>query len=345
MFSFTYPYLLFLLLLLPVMGWVLKKYRREPSVQMPSIESFDSKTKFKKIWQFTLPYCFYLAALGVLLIALAQPRWGTQRMVMRGEGIDIMLAIDLSGSMDGFDVPKDIITDDQMRSAIMSGKVENRMTIAKNALIHFVELRPNDRFGLIGFSEAAFSFAPPTLDHSLIIELLDSLYAGALHSGATGIASPVISGVRRLSKSKANRRVLVLFTDGKNNIDHSATPLEAATLAKAKDVIIYTVGIGSENAVLLGGYKSAPQIVQMPTEFDEELLKQMAQLTGGRYFYASDQAGLNESMNQINKLEKTSVEQPQITTYKHFAPNLALLALALMLVGFMFETTIKLRLP
>ncbi len=345
MFSFTYPYLLLALLVWPLVFWWVWRFRREPSVLVPGAEAYRKSSTVKRKKWFSWSYWCYFAALGLLLLGLAQPRWGTEHLVIRTEGIDIMLALDLSGSMDIFDLPKGIDTQSGIAKAIKSGVIRNRLNVAKEALTKFVEQRPNDRFGLIGFAEAAYSFAPPTLDHGLIVDLLNSLEPNCLYSSSTGITSPIIAGVKRLGKSTAPRRVLVLFTDGVNNVQHAATPLEAAELAKAKDVVIYTVGIGGERAVFPHRGWNGLSFEQVPSEFDEPLLRKIAQITGGRYFHASDETGLIEVMDEINKLEKTSLEQPKIVDYHHYAPNLALAALCLLLVGFSLECTVKLRLP
>jgi len=351
MFSFTHPYLLLLLLFVPLAAIYIARFRRNPSIRVASAEPFGgvekrgARGKFR--WRnLTLADLFKLAALALLLLAMAQPRYGNDRYLMRSEGIDIVLALDLSGSMQLYDLPPGVNSRSAIISGVRNGTLRDRLAIAKEALVKFVEARPNDRFGLIGFSEAAYSFAPPTLDHGLIIDLIDELNLRMLHSSATGIASPIISGVKRLSGTGNDcRKVLVLFTDGDNNVRHAATPLEAAELAKAKDVAIYTVGIGSDNGVAVMEFGNMVEIQQARGSFNEPMLREIARITGGKYFEASDEQGLSEVMDEINRLEKTSTELPRITDFHHYAPNLALAALALMLVGAALECTLKLRLP
>lgn len=341
MFSFAYPYLLLLELAVPAVGYYIVRRRRSPSLVMPSAAPFASSAPRRRRVLPGVPDVFYLVALVVLILALAQPRWGTARFSSRSEGVDIMLAVDLSGSMQAYDVPRTVSSSGQLLRGIQNGEIKTRMEVSKQALEKFVTARPNDRFGLIGFAESAYTFVPPTLDQNQVLDNLRNFEPGLLMTGSTGIASPIIAGTLRLSKSKSPRRVLVLFTDGVNNVDHAATPLEAAELAKAKDVIIYTVGIGSETAINTDGVN----IQQSRGGFDEELLKEIAKITGGRYFHASDDAGLDRVMSEINKLEKTSVEQQSRVDYRHWAPDLAMAALLLMLAGFMLECTTRLRLP
>ena len=163
---------------------------------------------------------------------------------------------------------------------------------------------------------------------------------------ATGIASPIASGINRLKDSLAPRRVLVLFTDGRNTAENRLTPEQAAMLGKEFNVIIHTVGIGGKNAFVLtenpfGG--SRPYPVQ--DEFDEPLLRKIAESSGGTYFHAQDGDGLKQVMDEINALEKTSIEQPKYVEYNEFAPEIALIALFAVLLGFVASTTWKLRLP
>ncbi len=341
MFSFACPYLLLLELLVPAVGYFIVRYRRSPSLLMPSAAPFAAAEPARARRLPGLPDMFYLTALAVLILALAQPRWGTAHFAARSEGVDIMLAVDLSGSMMLFDVPGNVSSKEELVDGLNDGRIGNRMEVSKQALAKFVAGRPNDRFGLIGFAESAYSFVPPTLDHNLVLDNLHNFEPGLLMTTSTGIASPIIAGTLRLSKSSSPRRVLVLFTDGVNTADHAATPLEAAELAKAKDVIIYTVGLGSDNCFSIDGGIIRPET----SSFDEPLLKEIAKITGGRYFHASDEAGLNQAMSEINQLEKTSVEQRSSMRYRHWAPDLALAAMLLVLAGFMLECTVRLRLP
>ncbi len=157
----------------------------------------------------------------------------------------------------------------------------------------------------------------------------------------TGIASALGTGVSRLKDSDAPRRVLVLFTDGANTARNRLMPEQAAELAKKFNVVIHTVGIGSDNAVgVFGG-----MIQRQEGSFDEKLLQELADITGGRYFRAADAEGMKQVMEEINRLEKTVVEQPKYTEYREFAPRLALVALALMAFAYLTQCTWRLRLP
>ena len=345
MISFAYPWALFALLLIPLLYLYEVFLKKRPTVVVASIRPFRESSGSRRRRRAGAPFILCLASLALLIVALARPRFGDEKVVIRSRGIDIILALDMSGSMRAYDVPRSITDGKTLYRAIRSGELKNRLDAAKSEIRRFIEGRPNDRIGLIGFSDLAYSFSPPTLDHGWLLTRLDSLEPGMI-GDATGIASPIGSAVSRLKDSDSPRRVLVLFTDGANTAANRVTPERAAELAKEFDVIIHTVGIGSGNAYMLlesplGGARFHPY----GDQFDEKLLKSLAEKTGGSYFHASGEDGLKTVMARIDELEKTSKEQPRYIEYREYAPRLALLALALLTLGLAAECTWKLRLP
>ena len=337
MIEFAYPWLLLLLLLLPLIGVYCVYRQKQPSITVSTVAPFESVRAARRPG---IPLTLMLLALGVTIVALARPRIGNEKFLIRSQGIDIVLAIDLSGSMAAYDVPPEIRSGRQLVNAIKDGSLKNRLDVAKDEIRKFIEARPNDRIGLVGFAEAAYNLAPPTLDHAWLFSHLKSLEPGVL-GDLTGIASALGTGVSRLKDSDAPRRVLVLFTDGANTARNRLTPEQAAELAKKFNVVIHTVGIGSDNAVgVFGG-----MIQRQEGSFDEKLLQELANITGGRYFRAADAEGMKQVMEEINRLEKTVVEQPKYTEYREFAPRLALVALALMAFAYLTQCTWRLRLP
>ena len=337
MFEFAYPWVL-CLLPVPVLALLYAMFlKKSPSIVVSSVRSFR-KVRAPRRPDFAR-LCMTLAGI-VLVAALARPRFGDEQVMIRSQGIDIILAVDLSGSMQAMDVPESITSGRQLMDAVRSGKVKNRLEVAKEEIRRFIEARPNDRIGLIGFAPLAYSIAPPTLDHAWLLAHLKRLEPGMI-GDATGIASPLASGVGRLKDSAAPRRVLVLFTDGRNTAENRLTPEQAAELAKQFNVIIHTVGIGSRNAYVMMGGGFAP----MEDEFDEELLRSLAAITGGSYFHAADAEGMRKVMNEINQLEKTTIEQPKYIEFREYAPYFALAALALMMLGLTARCTWELRLP
>ena len=341
MFEFAYPWVLLLLLLIPLLGVYVVFWKKRPSIVVSDAAPFRAVRGRRRPG---FPQLCVLLAATLLVIALARPRSGDERVVIRSQGIDIILAIDLSGSMRAYDAPG-VRSGRELADAVNSGKVKNRLEVAKEEIRRFIEARPNDRIGLIGFADLAYSFAPPTLDHAWLLAHLEQLEPGMI-GDLTGIASPLSSGVNRLKKSDAPRRVLVLFTDGRNTAQNRLTPEQAAALGKEFDVVIHTVGIGSRSAFVLvnspfGGRSFQP----MPDEFDEKLLRSLADVTGGSYFHAADAEGMRKVMDEINQLETTTIEQPKYIEFREYAPRLALAALVLLFLALLAESTWRLRLP
>ena len=340
MFDFAYPSMLFLLLLIPLLWFYTVKLRREPSLKVASTAPFAGKRR-SLLARTPLAVWLLLAAGTLLIFALARPRKGDERVIVRANGIDIIIAIDMSGSMMAMDVPQNIKTSSALFEAIRKREDKNRLDVAKEEIERFIKQRPNDRIGLLGFADLAYSFSAPTLDHKWLIARLEQLQPGMI-GDATGIASPIASAVSRLKESKAPRRVLVLFTDGANTAENRLTPEQSANLAKEFNCIIHTVGIGSDNAyVLVQGYG----FQKVQGSFDEKLLSSIASVTGGTYFRAADKAGMQKVMAEINALEKTNIEQPKYVEYKEYAPLLGVLALLLILTGFLQENLLKVRIP
>jgi Ca-activated chloride channel family protein len=197
---------------------------------------------------------------------------------------------------------------------------------------------------LIGFADLAYSFVPPTLDHGLLLERLNSLELGEVGE-QTGIASPIGTAVQRLKNSSAPRRVMVLFTDGANTAQNQLTPRQAAELAKQFNVIIHTVGIGQNEASAIVNTPFGGRLAPVEGSFDAELLHDLAKITGGTAFHAADKKGMQEVMQKINALEKTNITQPRPVHYREWAPAVALIALVLMITGLTAEYPWKMRLP
>jgi Ca-activated chloride channel family protein len=319
--------------------------RKNPSVIISSVKPFITGTGAKGFnIRSNIPLILYAIASAFLILALSRPQEGIEELKQRAEGIDIMLVIDVSGSMQAIDVPEKYTSGRDVTSAINSGKLKPRIDIAKEEIKKFIEKRPNDRIGLVAFAPLPYVACPPTLDHAWLFAHLERLQPGII-GDSTGIAGPITSAVNRLKSCDSKRKVVVLFTDGKNNVNAQITPLQAAKLAKTFDIITYTVGIGSKKAFIIQDGFMGKQLVQLRDEFDEKLLKDIAGTTGGRYFTASDAEGLQKTMDEIDKLEKTSIEQPRYVDYKELAPPLVITALAIILAGFILSTTLFLKVP
>lgn len=342
--KFAYPWLL--LFYFPFIGLLIYAVkRRKPSLVVPSVKPFNDSNPDKRLnFLSDLPFLLYALSIAFLIFALARPQKGIEELKQRAEGIDIMLAIDLSGSMQAIDIPENYTTTKQVQQGLESGKLRTRIDIAKEEIQKFIEKRPNDRIGLIAFAPLPYVACPPTLDHTWLSSHLDSLKSGII-GDSTGIAGPIASAVHRLKNSDSKRRALVLFTDGRNNVDAKITPLQAAKLAKTFDVVIYTVGIGSKNAYVIQDGFFGSQLIPIGQEFDREVLQNIAETSGGKYYAAADAEGLEKTMNEINEFEKTTMEQPRYIDYKELAPSIIKLSIVMLLAAFGLSNTLLLRIP
>lgn len=344
--TFAHPYMFFLLVPLALVllrAW----FKPVPALRVPSLRPFKaaSKGKLSRInLRKLVPFLLYSIGGVMLIVALAGPREGMEEIRRRADGIDIMVALDLSGSMRAIDVPPGIRTERELEVAMASGKVKDRLGTAKEEIAKFIEARPNDRIGLIAFAPLPYVVCPPTLDHAWLIANLDRLESGSI-GDATGIAGPVASAVQRLKDSDSKRSIIVLFTDGANNVNAKITPRQAAKLANTFDITLYTVGIGSRNSVMKLDSMFGSSFQRVEGSFDEKLLQEMADTTGGVYYKAADGESMAKAMAQIDQLEKTSVEQNIIVNWKEFYPLFCWLTIAFLLIGFAYEHALRVSVP
>ena len=297
--SFLHPFYFGLLLIIPVMIWwhYRNKKKDNPSIRLTTISGI---AEVKPTWKVRLrPSMFWLRILALifLIIALARPQSSSVSESIDSEGIDIVLSIDVSGSMLAEDLKP------------------NRIEAAKKVAEEFVNSRPTDRLGLVIFSGESFTQVPITIDHNVLKEQLSQIKIGLLID-CTAIGMGLATGVDRLRASKAKSRVLILLTDGVNNTG-LIDPSTALEIAKRYKVRVYTIGIGSKG--------QAPYPVQtafgtqkqmMPVQIDEPLLKKIAKETGGNYYRATDNKSLKSVYDEIDQLEKTKIE---VSSYKHYA--------------------------
>ncbi|MDD3116189.1 MAG: VWA domain-containing protein [Victivallaceae bacterium] len=341
---FLYPWVMVLIIPWLFLLWYLLKRQRQPAVRVPSLEAFVKSGATGYGGALNFPMLLSALAVLLLILAAARPCRGTERTVIKGQGIDIMLAIDLSGSMQAIDIPSHISTYNQLEKGLKTGELLNRLEVAKRELSKFVERRPYDRIGMTGFADLPYNISPPTLDHAWLLRHLDELKPGMI-GNATGIAGPIASCTSRLQNSDSKRRVIVLFTDGANNVNARISPRQAAEVAKSMKITIYTVGIGSQRAYAIVDSMMGKRLQEVPADFDEKLLQDIAQISGGKYYHARDAKGMSEVMDEINRMEKTVIEQPKFIDYKELAPMLAVYALILLLLGFLCAHTTHFKLP
>jgi Ca-activated chloride channel family protein len=305
--SFAYPVIFGLLALVPLMiYWYLNKYNRgQSTVVVSSTLHFNGVTSWKNTFRHA-PFILRVFTAVSLIIALARPQVKNDEQLINGEGIDIMLCIDISGSM------------------LAQDFTPNRIEAAKNVASTFIDNRPNDRIGLVIFSGESFTMCPLTTDHNVLKSQLFNVQSGLLEDG-TAIGSGLATGVDRLRSSPSKSKVIILLTDGENNgglID----PNTAKEIAKSVGVRVYTIGVGSEGYAPVPVQTSSGVIMQREKiNIDEKLLTQIANETGGKYYRAKDDSSLKNIYNEIDKLEKSKVE---VTTYRRYSEQFLPFALA-----------------
>lgn len=320
-------YFLLLLLLVPMIAWyILREKRSHADLQFSSLRAFKGIKHAGRIWMRHLLFALKVLAIAFLVTALARPQSSNSWQTYTSEGIDIMLTLDISGSM----LARDFTPD--------------RLEAAKEVATKFILERPQDKIGLVVFSGESFTQCPLTTDQAVLVNLLREVKSGMIEDG-TAIGLGLANAVNRLKDSPAKSKVVILLTDGVNNRG-SIAPVTAAELAKTYGIRVYTVGVGT--------YGEAPYPVQtpfgiqlqsVPVEIDEEVLQQIATLTGGKYFRATDNDKLKQIYSEIDQLEKSKIE------VKHFSKKneqyflFALAGMCLLILEALLRYTLLRKIP
>ncbi|MBQ9877830.1 MAG: VWA domain-containing protein [Bacteroidales bacterium] len=322
---FEYPKLLWLMIV-PVLLAALYVFReitgRRTNLQVASARQWQSGGKTALEVLRHLPALLRIAALCLIVVCIARPRSSSQTEKIDTEGIDIILAMDVSTSM----LARDFTPD--------------RINAAKDIAMEFIAQRPSDRMGIVVFAGESYTQCPLTTDRSTLINLMKELQTGLIEDG-TAIGNGLATAVARIMDSDAKSRVVILLTDGVNNSGEIA-PDTAAEIAYTYGVRVYTIGVGANG---MAPYPvMTPWGVQMqnlPVEIDEDLLKRVAQTTGGRYFRATDNTKLAEIYAEINQMEKARTTIDSFPVYKELFLKYALWALALLLLELVLRFIIK----
>lgn len=314
--TFASPgYLFLLLLLVPVVGWYVWKLRKtQASVQLSSTASLQSQAKSVRVWMIHIPFVLRVAAVLLLSLALARPQLSNRWQSESTEGIDIMMALDISGTMLGEDLKP------------------NRLEAAKAVATEFVLSRPNDQIGLVVFAGESFTQCPLTVDHAVLVNLFNSVKFGMIEDG-TAIGLGLANAVNRMKDSQTKSKVVILLTDGSNNRG-DIDPQTAAEIAKTFGIRVYAIGVGSYSDQVRVPIHT-PYGIQygtMSSEFDETTLRNIAQMTGGEYFRATDNNSLRAIYQQIDQLEKTKIRVREYSKRtEHFMPFLMAALVCLLL--------------
>ena len=328
-FRFDDPWLLLLLGAVPLLAWwyVGRARDRRGALLHPNVEGLRRAGRGEGLWVRHLPAALRGLALACVIVALARPQTGVTGENVVAEGIDIILALDVSSSMLAEDL------------------TPNRLEAAKAVAAEFAEGRSNDRIGLVIFAGKAFTQAPLTLDHSVVGSLLGELEVGMIEDG-TAIGMGLATAVKRLQVSEAASKVVVLLTDGRNNRGE-IDPITAAHAAQALGVRVYTVGAGSRGMarVPVADRFGGRRYVTTQVDVDEPALRATAEATGGRYYRATDRESLEAIYREIDELETTEIQVENFTRYgERFALPL-LAGLALLLVEVVLARTRLRTLP
>ena len=323
----SHPGFLVLLLLLPVLIWYL---RQQTSGRIRFSDLSISRQIAPGFWVRSLPVLSFARFLVVVLMifSLARPQSSQSREQITSEGIDILLILDISGSMRAEDF-----------------KPDNRLHAAKAVIRDFLGDRKNDRIGLVVFAGESFTQCPLTLDYRVLGDLLLNVEIGMLEDG-TAVGDALANATNRLRHSTAKSKIAILLTDGENNAGN-IDPLTAAQAAKALDIKVYTIGMGKEGGALIPYHDPifGKQYSRIRTYVDEETLKQIAKITDGRYFRATDNQKLAEIYKEINQLETTKIEVTEYIRYKEFAAYLLIPAMLLLTLEIVLSNTRLRKIP
>ena len=326
---FANPYLLWLLVLLAPMiaYYIYRTLQGGAAIRISTIEGVRRAPRTLRYWLRHAPFVLRCAAFVLLVVALARPQDVDEQRRSSAEGIDIMLAVDVSGSMLARDFKPD------------------RITAAKEVAGRFIADRYGDRLGLVVFAGEAFTHSPLTTDQSTLQTMLSRIRSGIIEDG-TAIGNGLATAINRLRESDAKSKVIILLTDGVNNRGEIA-PLMAADIAADMGIKVYTIGVGTRGKApypvvdMFGNMSFQP----MDVEIDEKTLEGIAERTGGRYFRATDNDKLQSIYDEINQLEKSKVEVTDYTVYHERFLALLLAALGVLLLEFVFSNIILKRIP
>jgi Ca-activated chloride channel family protein len=331
MYRFANPEYLYLLLLLPVFAyWYLKK--RDKGGGKIRFSDIHVIKKVGKTARQRLRHSLFLLRLlflAMVIVAFARPQSGSKMRETTTEGVDIILAIDVSSSMLAEDF-----------------KPKNRLEAAKMVAKEFIEGRQNDRLGLVIFAGESFTQCPLTLDYGVLLTILEQIKVADKDWDGTAIGMGIVNAVNRLRDSKAKSKVIILLTDGVNNRGE-VDPVTASNIAEAIDVKIYTIGAGSQGTALypVDDPLLGKRFVPMPVEIDEVVLKKIAANTNAKYFRATDTEKLSEIYAEIGELEKTKIDVKEFTQYEEYFYVFLITGLLFFMLEIVLGSTIFRKLP
>lgn len=326
---FANPHLLWLLIvLLPMLGYyIYRTMQGDSTIQISSIDGVLGAGRTMKYYFRHLPFVLRLITVALIIVSIARPQSSEYGSNSTTEGIDIVLAIDVSSSMLARDFEPD------------------RITAARDVASKFIVDRPNDRIGLVVFAGESFTQSPITTDKRSLLTLMGQVRSGVIEDG-TAIGNGLATAVNRLKESDAKSKVVILLTDGVNNSGQIA-PLTASEIAQSYGIRVYTIGVGSMGTAPYPAMDMWGNIsfVPMKVEIDEDVMTKIAAQTGGEYFRATDKGKLAAIYDKINEMERTKVETSDFTRYHELYLNFSLAALVLLVAEFLLKYLWLRRIP
>jgi Ca-activated chloride channel family protein len=333
--TFAHPYFLLLLLALPILAWLQGKRGQNSAFLYSSVQLVKPISGLARSNAGKILLLLRWFSLALFIIALAQPRFIKGESSSRASGIDIVVALDLSGSMDSRDFE-------------LNHKRVNRLTIAKDVLQKFIVKRPTDRIGLVAFAGRAYIASPPTLDHDFLLQTLDRLTLEIMKDNGTAIGSALVSAVNRLRDLQSKSKIVILMTDGQNNAG-KVPPLTAADVAQTLKMKVYTIGVGTrgmaDTPVGIDPFSGQKVYRPMPVDIDEDTLTKIANRTGGKYFRADNSENMRKIYDEIDRLEKTDFDVKKYRQYDELFSWVILAGLFVLLLEIILSQTIWRKLP
>jgi len=325
---FANPVFLLLLFSIPVIVWYFLKKHKSSSITYPNIGLLRKVFPVNNLRNKVL-LIMRMSALTLLILAFARPQQGLVTNESSTKGIDIMLCIDTSSTMQALDF-----------------QPKNRLEVAKETAKDFIKARKHDRIGVVIFSGLSFTQCPLTLDHDALFEFLDKVQIGIAQMDGTAIGSGIMTSISRLKDSPGKSKVIILLSDGRNNMGE-VDPITASKAAQSVDIKIYTIGIGVPGKALFPVQDPmfGLQYVYIPEELDEGMMTNIAELTGGKYFRAKTYRGFKDIFKQIDKLEKSEIKTDQYTEYGELYRFFLLPAFLLILAEIVLAKTIFRKIP
>jgi len=328
-FRFEDPWLLLILLSLPIL--ILRERTIASAINYSSLASLKAVSQHHSKIKAMIPIVLRFIAITLFIIAFARPQEGHKRTEILSQGVDIVLAIDTSGSMQALDFKK-------------NETPVTRLSVVKDVVAEFVKNREMDRIGMVVFGANAFTQCPLTLDQNILLSFLDKLKIG-MAGDATAIGSAIGISARRLKDLKSKSKVIILLTDGRNN-SGAISPLQAAEIAKSLGIKVYTIGVGKRGkAPFLVDSIFGKRLIYQNVDIDEEVLNKISKMTDAKYFRATDLKSLKDIYKQIDLLEKSEVKILDHSEYKELFHYFLIPGLILLLAEIVFSNSFLRRLP